>query len=62
MEKIKMGQGDYAGGEFDDLVDAVNHLVEIDLVDKDKVGITGGSYGGYASAWAATNWSWNRRE
>ncbi|MFQ5490211.1 MAG: prolyl oligopeptidase family serine peptidase, partial [Phycisphaerae bacterium] len=50
----KMGQADYAGKEFDDLIDAVDHLVEMGLVDKDKVGITGGSYGGYASAWCAT--------
>lgn len=50
----KLGQGDAAGKEFDDLVDAVDHLVGMGLVDRAKVGITGGSYGGYASAWGAT--------
>ena len=50
----KMGHADAAGKEFEDLIDAVDHLIEIGLVDRDKVGITGGSYGGYASAWAAT--------
>jgi dipeptidyl aminopeptidase/acylaminoacyl peptidase len=50
----KLGQNDYAGKEFDDLVDMKNHLVEQGLVDSKRVGITGGSYGGYASAWAAT--------
>lgn len=50
----KLGQGDYAGAEFNDLVDAKNHLVSIGLVDDKKVGITGGSYGGYATAWGAT--------
>jgi dipeptidyl aminopeptidase/acylaminoacyl peptidase len=50
----KMGQSDYAGKEFDDLVDAVDHLVEMGLADKDRVGVTGGSYGGFASAWCAT--------
>ena len=50
----KLSQADPAGKEFDDLVDAVDHLVGIGLVDKDRVGITGGSYGGYASAWGAT--------
>lgn len=49
-----LGQGDAAGKEFDDLVDAKNHLVEIGLVDGKKVGVTGGSYGGYATAWCAT--------
>ena len=53
----KMGQADAAGREFDDLVDAVDHLVGLGLVDREKVGITGGSYGGYASAWGATYYS-----
>ncbi len=53
----KMGQGDPAGKEFDDLVDAVDHLVKIGLVDAAKVGVTGGSYGGFASAWCATYYS-----
>jgi dipeptidyl aminopeptidase/acylaminoacyl peptidase len=53
-EFAKSSQGDPAGKEFDDLVDAVGHLVESGLVDRAKVGITGGSYGGYASAWGAT--------
>ena len=53
----KMGQGDPAGKEFDDLVDAVDHLVAAGLVDKAKVGITGGSYGGYATAWCSTRYS-----
>jgi dipeptidyl aminopeptidase/acylaminoacyl peptidase len=53
----KMGQADAAGKEFDDLVDAIDALVAQGLVDKDKVGITGGSYGGYAAAWGATYYS-----
>ncbi len=53
----KLSQGDPAGKEFDDLVDAVDHLVAMGLVDRDKVGITGGSYGGYATAWASTKFS-----
>jgi dipeptidyl aminopeptidase/acylaminoacyl peptidase len=57
VEFSKAGQGDPAGREFDDLVDAVDHLVELGLVDTDRVGITGGSYGGYASAWGATRYS-----
>jgi len=57
VEFSKRGQADAAGKEFDDLVDGVDHLVAIGLVDKQKVGITGGSYGGYASAWGATYYS-----
>ena len=54
VEFSMKGQNDYAGKEFDDLVDAVDHLVATGLVDKSKVGVTGGSYGGFASAWCAT--------
>ncbi len=50
----KLDHGDPAGREFDDLVDAKNHLVDIGLVDADRVGISGGSYGGYATMWGAT--------
>jgi dipeptidyl aminopeptidase/acylaminoacyl peptidase len=53
----KLGQGDAAGKEFDDLVDAVDHLVASGLVDAAKVGVTGGSYGGYATAWCSTRFS-----
>jgi dipeptidyl aminopeptidase/acylaminoacyl peptidase len=57
VEFSKLGQADYAGKEFDDLVDAVDHFIAVGLADPKKIGITGGSYGGYASAWAATYYS-----
>ncbi len=47
-------QADYAGKEFNDIVDAKRALVADGIADPDRVGMTGGSYGGYASAWAAT--------
>lgn len=53
----KQGFGRPGMEEFDDVVDGVDHLIEIGLVDRDRVGITGGSYGGYASAWGATYYS-----
>ncbi len=54
VEFSKMGQHAYAGAEFNDLVDAKKHLVTAGLVDSDYTGISGGSYGGYASMWAAS--------
>ncbi|XBQ17260.1 MAG: S9 family peptidase [Oceanicaulis sp.] len=50
----KQHQNDYAGREFDDLVDAIGALSGEGIVDADRVGITGGSYGGYAAMWGAT--------
>jgi dipeptidyl aminopeptidase/acylaminoacyl peptidase len=57
VEFSKISQAAATGAEFDDLVDGVDRLIELGLVDRTKVGITGGSYGGYASAWGATYYS-----
>lgn len=57
VEFSKSGQGDAAGAEFDDLIDAVEALVRDELVDGDRVGILGGSYGGYATAWCSTRYT-----
>ena len=57
VEFALASQGRPAMEEFSDLVDGVDWLIEQGLVDGDRVGITGGSYGGYASAWGATYYS-----
>jgi dipeptidyl aminopeptidase/acylaminoacyl peptidase len=54
LEFAMAGYGDPAGVEFDDLADAIDHLVSVGIADKERVGMAGGSYGGYASAWFAT--------
>ncbi|NIM18819.1 MAG: prolyl oligopeptidase family serine peptidase [Candidatus Latescibacteria bacterium] len=46
--------GDAAGVEFDDVVDGIEHLVDEGLVDPERVGLGGGSYGGFAAAWFAS--------
>jgi len=46
--------GDAAGKEFDDIADGIDFLADSDLIDRDRVGLGGGSYGGYAAAWFAT--------
>ncbi len=48
---------DLGGKEFDDVLLAMDHLDELGLIDPDKVGISGTSYGGYFAAWAATRYS-----
>jgi dipeptidyl aminopeptidase/acylaminoacyl peptidase len=53
----KSHQSDYGGKEFNDILDAIDHLVKLGIADRKKVGVTGGSYGGFASAWCATKHS-----
>ncbi|MSQ94217.1 MAG: S9 family peptidase [Gemmataceae bacterium] len=57
VEFSMKGQKEAGGKEFDDLIDGVDHLIKMGLVDTQKVGITGGSYGGYATAWGSTYYS-----
>lgn len=45
---------DLGGKEFDDVLYGIDYLDEIGLIDPDRVGISGTSYGGYFAAWAAT--------
>lgn len=57
LEFIKSSQGDLAGAEFDDIVDGVDFLIDEGITDGNRVGVTGGSYGGYATAWMSTRYS-----
>lgn len=57
IEFLKSSQGDAGGAEFDDIVDGVDYLVDEGVTDKDRVGVTGGSYGGYATGWMSTYYS-----
>ncbi len=50
-------QSDAGGKEFDDIVDGVDALIALGIADKAKIGVTGGSYGGYATAWMSTRYS-----
>jgi dipeptidyl aminopeptidase/acylaminoacyl peptidase len=69
---MEANRGDLGGGDLEDYVAATRFLVETGYVDKGRIGITGGSYGGYMTlialgktpeVWAAgvqlfgiTNW------
>lgn len=48
------GFGDLLGKEYTDVLDGIDYLIEEDKVDPNRVGIGGGSYGGYFAAWSAT--------
>ncbi len=57
LEFAMSSQADLAGKEFDDIVDGVDYLIDRGLVAEDKVGVTGGSYGGYATGWLCTKYT-----
>lgn len=57
VEFSKMDRGDLVGSEFEDVVDGIDTLIKKGWVDESKVGIGGGSYGGYFSAWGATRYT-----
>ncbi len=53
----KADHRDLGGEEFDDVLAGIDHLAAQGIVDANRVGISGTSYGGYFSAWAATRHS-----
>jgi dipeptidyl aminopeptidase/acylaminoacyl peptidase len=48
---------DLGGREMEDILTGIDHLAHLGLVDPARVGISGTSYGGYLSAWAATRYT-----
>ena len=45
---------DWGGADFQDLMLGVDLLIENGIVNENKMGIMGWSYGGYMSAWTIT--------
>lgn len=46
--------GDWCGDDYKDLMAGVDHVVSTGLVDPDRLGVTGFSYGGLMTAWIIT--------
>lgn len=45
-------RGDYGGSDYTDLMTAVDTALEkYDFIDQDRLGVTGGSYGGFMTNW-----------
>ncbi len=57
VEFSKAYHNDMMGVDFNDVLDGIDALIAQKWVNPKKVGITGGSYGGYMTAWAATRYS-----
>ena len=57
VEFAKANHRDGGGKEFTDVIDGVEYLYEQGLIDRSRVGIVGGSYGGYFANLAATRYA-----
>jgi len=47
-------EGDWGGKDFQDIMAGVDHLIATGITDSDRLGIMGGSYGGFMTYWAIT--------
>lgn len=49
-------RGDYGGGDYRDIMDALDCVIEEnDWVDTERLGVTGGSYGGFMTNWIVSH-------
>jgi dipeptidyl aminopeptidase/acylaminoacyl peptidase len=47
--------GDWGGHDYDDVINGTKYAIEnFDWVDENRLGVTGGSYGGYLANWMVT--------
>ncbi|GKV56716.1 putative peptidase YuxL [Sporosarcina sp. NCCP-2222] len=52
QEFVDAVRGDYGGGDYEDIMAAVDYaLEENEWIDKARLGVTGGSYGGFMTNW-----------
>jgi dipeptidyl aminopeptidase/acylaminoacyl peptidase len=54
LEFRKSNYQDWGGGDYEDLMAGVDHVIESGTADPDKLAVMGWSYGGYMTAWTIT--------
>ena len=54
LEFAEANIGDMGGMDWQDVNSGIDYLVDKGIADPERIGIAGGSYGGYMSAWAIT--------
>jgi dipeptidyl aminopeptidase/acylaminoacyl peptidase len=45
---------DWGGGDYQDIMSGVDHIVQMGVADPDRLGVMGWSYGGYMTSWIIT--------
>jgi dipeptidyl aminopeptidase/acylaminoacyl peptidase len=52
QDYVNAVRGDYGGGDYQDLMLAVDYVLnQFDFIDESRLGVTGGSYGGFMTNW-----------
>ena len=52
QEFVDAVRGDYGGGDYEDIMAGLDYVLEEnDWIDTDRLGVTGGSYGGFMTNW-----------
>lgn len=52
QEFVDAVRGDYGGGDYADIMNGLDYVIaENEWIDTDKLGVTGGSYGGFMTNW-----------
>lgn len=54
QEFVRRVYGDMGGADTHDCLSGLDHLVQRGIADPKRLGVTGGSYGGYMTAWLIT--------
>lgn len=48
---------DWGGGDYDDIMSGVDHVIEMGVADPERMAVMGWSYGGYMTSWVITQTS-----
>jgi len=51
QEFSMLGVGDWGNSDYKDMLSGIDYVVNLGFIDSTKIGITGGSYGGYLTNW-----------
>lgn len=54
---VRANQSDLGGSDFDDVMQGIDNLIALGMVNPQRLGICGWSYGGYLTAWGITQTS-----
>ncbi len=46
--------GDWGGGDYQDIMAGVDHVIALGVADPDRLGVAGWSYGGFMTSWIIT--------